>query len=884
MPQMSRLRLRGVEERVRRAAKYERLAWLRRLPIKNDTVLYESFAGNGMLCNPEAIFRGLLAADDLGQLKHVWALRDLDLYASTIAEFADHPRVSFVRLGTAGYDAALATAKYLVNNATFPKTFGKRDGQIYLNTWHGTPLKAMGYHVPEGAVATRNVVRNLLACDYLLAPNEATASMYLDAYRIRNLYRGRMIEEGTPRIDRQFVTADQRDAIRARLRAAGVAVGDDQQIVLYAPTWKGDFYGPTNDIKQLRKRVEQLRKTIDTDKYCVLLKVHQQVYDFAMKLSDLQPTLVPNDVTANEVLAATDVLVTDYSSIFVDFLATGRPILFFAPDLDDYGTSRGLNLPQAQWPGPIARDVSTLAALFAAIGTGGDADPLVTHAEMYRAARDRFCAKEDGHAVERVIDIVFRGRSAGYHVSEGFTDGRETILMYLGGVLPNGITASALSLLDSIDHDRFDVSVFYAHTIRRDRAALIDQINPRVRLLPRTGGMLANKVEVRSLTVRNRRAGLHSHAADVVRHQDALREEWVRCFGNARFKYVVDFSGYSPLWDKILLQGGADSFAVWLHNDLRSDADRQVNGRFLHRANLRGMFDLYRYADHLVSVSPALCRINRESLTEYAEPAKFTYARNTINHRRVLQLGYGLSERELDAVRPGLPPDRIVAAAAEPDPPTEVFCPTDLRASIDRLAAHHPIDAIAEEATRRAHVHEILPTAPGTRTFVTAGRLSPEKNHARLIKAFDLVHQEHPKTRLVILGSGPLKDPLEQLVTDLGLHAAVTLAGHQPNPYSVMANADCFVMSSDYEGQPMVVLEALVLGLPVISTSFASVADAFPEGCGLVVDSSVPALAAGMKSFLRGEVEVQPFDYEAYNREATEEFYRAIGARPPLRR
>src|SRR5579875_1852599 len=77
-------------------------------------------------------------------------------------------------------------------------------------------------------------------------------------------------------------------------------------------------------------------------------------------------------------------------------------------------------------------------------------------------------------------------------------------VMPFGGVLPNGITASALSLLDSIDYSRFDVTVFYPHTTRPERVALIDLINPNVRLLPRTGGMLASKVQVRPLATSQR--------------------------------------------------------------------------------------------------------------------------------------------------------------------------------------------------------------------------------------------------------------------------------------------------------------------------------------------------------------------------------------------
>ena len=562
-----------------------------------------------MLCNPEAIFRTLVAADDMRHLNHVWALTDLDLYSNTVAEFAHHPRVRFVRIGSTAYHTALSTSKYLINNATFPVTFAKRPGQVYLNTWHGTPLKAMGYDMPDGPVNSRNVVRNFLNCDFLLAPNDATSTMYLDAYRMRNIFRGRMICEGTPRIDRQEATAREREQVLARMRACGAEVRDGQRVVLYAPTWKGDFYAPSNDVRQLRNRVEALRANIGTDKYALLLKVHQQVYQFASNDPELRSMLVPNAIPANEALAVTDVLVTDYSSIFIDFLVTGRPILFFTPDLADYETSRGLYFPVDKWPGPVSRHLDELANLIAAAGTGGPEDALVSHTSQYAEARNRYCPREDGRASDRIVDIVFRNASAGYDVRHDFADGRESVLMYLGGVLPNGITMSALSLLDNIDYDRFDISVFYPHQTRADRAALIDQVNSNARLIPRIGGMLGSKLEMRALQSRDR-SQHRSHASDVTRHRRVLRDEWVRCFGDATFDYVVDFSGYSPLWPKLLLQGGARSFAIWMHNDLRADSEREVSGHYPHRANLLGIFDLYRYATNLVSVSKSLAAIN----------------------------------------------------------------------------------------------------------------------------------------------------------------------------------------------------------------------------------------------------------------------------------
>ena len=119
---------------------------------------------------------------------------------------------------------------------------------------------------------------------------------------------------------------------------------------------------------------------------------------------------------------------------------------------------------------------------------------------------------------------------------------------------------------------------------------------------------------------------------------------------------------------------------------------------------------------------------------------------------------------------------------------------------------------------------------------------------------------------------------LRSEIASLELDGSAELLGRQPNPYALMARADCFVLSSDYEGQPMVLLEALVLGLPVVSTAFATARDTIPQGGGLIVERDVDALADGMRRFLAGDVRPAPFDAKAYNRQAAVEFGRAIGA------
>jgi CDP-glycerol glycerophosphotransferase (TagB/SpsB family)/glycosyltransferase involved in cell wall biosynthesis len=817
--------VRRLVRKIGRAGPHELRVAFRSRPVDPDLVVYESFAGNGMLCNPEAIFRALLGDPEQQHLRHVWVLDDLSAHASTVDEFSGDGRVRFVRRGSLGYHHALATAGLLVNNATFPPDWGKRPGQTYLNTWHGTPLKAMGYDEAQGGWGARNVLRNFMMADYLLSTGPfMSEQMYEHAYRLTNVAPGEIVEVGYPRTDLQFGGEDRLERTRSRLRSAGVTLAADDTLVLLAPTWKGEsFHTPRNDAADLAALVDDLQGRLPAG-HRVLLKVHQQVYRHAVAEPRLAGRLVPNSVPTNAVLGLADVLVTDYSSIFFDFLATGRPILFHTPDRDEYDGYRGSYLALDELPGPQSGTAAELADLIGAVGSGTSIDPVVTHGERYDAARARFASQDDGGATQRVLDVVVRGRREGHAVRHTRRDGRRTLMLYLGGMMSNGITSAALNLLRTIDHSAWDVSVVMGAINNDDRRANADSIDPRVRQFVRTGSATMSK----SLW-RTRRRLMRGHLDEIppaalARVDAALEQDWRRVVGTARFDHVVDFSGYSPAWTFLLGHAPAGTRSVWQHNDLLADQMREVGGRRPHENNLRAVFTSYARFDHLVSVSEALRDVNAHALAAWAPPEKFVAARNTIDVQR------------------------IVSGASE-DAPEEVF--GALRPATDA-------------------------TAPFV--FVAVGRLSPEKNHQRLLEAFSIAHRTHPEIRLVVVGDGPLRADLTARSSRLGLDGLVLFAGQLRNPWAIMAAAQCFVLSSDYEGQPMVILEARTLGLPVVSTSFDSVGSAVGDGEGLVVERSAPALGAGMVAAAEGRVPRPGFDPVAYNEVVLQEFERAVGA------
>lgn len=804
--------------RLRRIARFEVHAYFRRRPLRANSVLYEAFSGNGMLCNPEAIFRELLAAPDMQHLHHIWALSGGSEYRSAVAEFADDPRVSLVRHGSRAYLRAIATSGYLVNNATFPPYFSKRPGQTYVNTWHGTPLKKMGYDMPDGANEASNVLRNFLAADYLIAANPVMSDMYWRAYRLRGIYRGTVIEAGYPRIDRQLLTDDATARERQRLVDAGLPLGD-RKIILYAPTWKGStFSRSVDDLDDLLAHASELTSRIDSEKYIVLIKTHQSIFASGKDRPGARGILVPNEIPTNVVLGLTSILVTDYSSIAYDFLATGRPVLYFIPDLQDYEGTRGLYVDPQDWPGPVCHTVAELSAAVA----GSELAGLTESRERYRAAQRTMVPHEDGQSTRRVVDVVFRGVQDGARLERGVSDGRTSMLIYLGGMSSNGITAAGLNLLATLDHDRFDVSVFYPNRLTGDARSNQLSIDPRVRQFPRVGGMNGSKVLHLARRVNYRLGRMSSHML-VPSQKQLWDDEWVRCFGpDTRFDHVVDFSGYGPFWTALLLHAPGASRSIWLHNDLAADAHRVVRGRKRMLHSLTQVFSLYASYDRLVSVSAELAAINQAELAEFGAQGQFVWASNTIDAARVVS------------------------------------------------ESRETVGGVEGEFLSRV----------GMTTFVTVGRLSPEKNQARLIRAFGRVHQQDEATQLLIVGAGALADELSELVEGLQLSGSVLFSGHNDNPHALMAASDCFVLSSDYEGQPMVLLEAQIVGIPIVTVDFASVRGALPAGTGLVVDQTDESLADGMMAFLRGEVPAPLFDPVAYQQEAIDSFVATLGLLP----
>ncbi len=360
-----------------------------RMPLDDNLAVFSAYWGRGYSCNPAAIEAelGRLAPD----MRRVWAVR---------SEHRDRvPKgVEAVVVGSREYWSVMARAKYLTNNVNFGDTVIKRDGQIHLQTHHGTPLKTMGLDQAQYPASTSMDMEKLLRrCDrwdYSLSANRFSTTVWERVYPCRYT----SLETGYPRND-VLLNATAADVSRAR-RELGLA--DGSTAFLYAPTHREyeKSFAPRLDLPRL---AEELGPDVT-----LLVRGHY-FYKPTGRLADLQASGRIIDVSAHgnveQLYLAADALITDYSSAMFDYANLDRPIVIYADDWDTYRAVRGTYFDLlAEPPGAVATSQEQLTSVLGSREWRSEKS-----AGLRKVFRERFCDFDDGHAAERVVRRVFLG-------------------------------------------------------------------------------------------------------------------------------------------------------------------------------------------------------------------------------------------------------------------------------------------------------------------------------------------------------------------------------------------------------------------------------------------------------------------------------------------
>lgn len=370
----------------------------RKLPRKDNLVFFESFLGKNYSDNPKYIYEYLDA--HYPEYKTVWSFNE----KTTIPGKAKQVQRFSLR-----YFYTLARAKYWVNNSRMPYYLQKRKEGVYLQTWHGTPLKRLVFDMDDVYLAgsqdyKANFYTQSRRWDYLNSANAFSTKIFQRAFQ----YDNPMLEYGYPRNDILYKRNNTDDIMNLKKK---LGIPTDKKVVLYAPTWRDDDYvarGQYNfnlelDLKDMQKQLGE--------QYIIIVRTHSLVSEmldlsayegFAFNFSNY------DDIA--ELYLVSDIMITDYSSVFFDYANLKRPILFFTFDLEKYRDKlRGFYLDiENELPGPLLKTSDEVMNAIKNIEQVKE-----EYAVKYENFYKRFCSWENGTASEQTVKRVFLGEGEG---------------------------------------------------------------------------------------------------------------------------------------------------------------------------------------------------------------------------------------------------------------------------------------------------------------------------------------------------------------------------------------------------------------------------------------------------------------------------------------
>lgn len=366
------------------------------LPARKHTIVFESFLGKQFSDNPRAIYEYM--KEHYPEYKLYWSVdpRFIDNFKDKGVNIV--PRLSIKWL------LIMASAKYWVSNSRMPLWIPKPKHTVYLQTWHGTPLKKLAADMDDVFMPGTNIEnykRNFLKesanWDYLISPNPYSTKIFRRAFA----FKKEMIESGYPRNDFLYNANNEKEILALKKK---YQIPTDKKVILYAPTWRDDQYFEKGKYKfDLKLDLKHMQEQLG-DQYIVLLRLHYLIANhidvseykgFAFDFSHHE------DI--RELYMVSDLLITDYSSVFFDYANLKRPMIFFVYDIEDYRDRlRGFYFDfEEKAPGPL---VKTTEEVIEEINKLEKNKRLPRNFDEFY---ETFCSWEDGNATKRVVETVW---------------------------------------------------------------------------------------------------------------------------------------------------------------------------------------------------------------------------------------------------------------------------------------------------------------------------------------------------------------------------------------------------------------------------------------------------------------------------------------------
>lgn len=286
------------------------------------------------------------------------------------------------------YMELIETAQFLLTEVYLTAAWVKKEGQMYINIWHGTPLKKLGLAKNAKGKHKNGIQQsNFIDADYLLYPNDYTKKHMLESYKVADLMPGKVLKLGYPRTG-GMLEAAQSDQTELRKMLAP----NGEHIYAYMPTWK-DYLKVDQVVAESKELLDYLDANLREDQI-LYVNLHHRVSDSLDYSQFKRIRQFPPTVDSYKLLALTDALITDYSSVFYDYLALRRQIVLYCADYELYRKKRGTYMDLMELPFDKA---VTPEEVLAAINRGKTYDD--------EAAYQEFCAYDSVENAHKLCSL-----------------------------------------------------------------------------------------------------------------------------------------------------------------------------------------------------------------------------------------------------------------------------------------------------------------------------------------------------------------------------------------------------------------------------------------------------------------------------------------------
>lgn len=368
------------------------LNYFNKKPINENQILIESFRGDFYSDSPKYLYQ-YLCQHYGDKYDFVWVMNHGGV------KIPGNPKT--VKKYSLAYFRQAAKSKYWLTNTRQPALLSKRKSQVIISTWHGTPLKKLGFDMGnlylDDPKSKFNYKKDSSEWNYLISPNSFTTEKLRSSFA----YDGEVLEYGYPRNDILYnYDEDMIERIKSKLN-----LPKDKKIILYAPTWRDDESYDIGKVKfNLKLDLNSLKQSI-SDEYIVLLRTHYFISN-NLDLSNFEGFAfdVSKYDDISELYLISDILITDYSSVFFDYANLKRPILFYTYDLDKYSNMlRGFYLDiHTDVPGPL---LFTTREVIDAVKNIDEINE--QYSKKYEEFYNRFCNVDDGNASKRIVEEIW---------------------------------------------------------------------------------------------------------------------------------------------------------------------------------------------------------------------------------------------------------------------------------------------------------------------------------------------------------------------------------------------------------------------------------------------------------------------------------------------